>query len=67
MTNGSIKRGALLTGIGRAGRSVLAVAVLALGGAGLRGPTSSAPGRARPPHLLRGLDGCLVDKQRRRL
>ena len=41
--NDSLKRGALFTGIGRAGRSVLAVAVLALGGAGLRGPTASVP------------------------
>src|SRR5206468_8077903 len=42
-SNDSLKRGALFTGIGRAGRSVLAVAALALGGAGLRGQTPSVP------------------------
>ena len=42
----SFKRGALFTGIGRSGRSVLVVAVLTLGGAGLRGQTPSVPAPA---------------------
>ena len=39
----SLKHSLLFTGIGRAGRSVLAVAVLAHGGSGARGQTPSVP------------------------